>query len=184
MYAVGSWPPYFGVAEAHGCSHALARRLAGCGHGQDLPARARPPSRHRDHDGDAPGWYRTQGPKSSYLHTTTGRRSGQTRTTPVVLVETEGQRWLVSPYGLVGWVHNVRALPEVSLRRGGTTEVLRAEEVGPEVAGPILRRYVRNARVTAPFFDAKADDPVERFVEEPPRHPVFKLSRRDPGGSQ
>jgi len=124
------------------------------------------------------------GPKSSYLLTTTGRRSGQTRTTPVVLVETEGQPWLVSPYGLVGWVHNVRALPEVSLRRGGKTEVLRAEEVGPEVAGPILRCYVRKARVTAPFFDAKADDPVERFVEEAPHHPVFKLSRRDPGGSQ
>jgi len=26
-----------------------------------------------------------------------------------------------------------------------------------------------------PFFDAKRDDPVERFVEEAPRHPVFKL---------
>ncbi len=117
------------------------------------------------------------GAKSSYLLTTTGRRSGQKRTTPVILVETEGERWLVSPYGLVGWVHNVRALHEVSLRRGGKTEVLHAEEVCPEVAGPILRRYVRRARVTAPFFDAKPDDPVERFVREAPRHPVFKLGR-------
>jgi len=94
----------------------------------------------------------------------------------VTLVETEGQRWLVSPYGAVGWVHNVRALPEVSLRRGSTTEVLRAEEVGPNIAGPVLQCYVRNVLVTAPFFDAKADDPVERFAEEARRHPVFKLS--------
>jgi len=116
-------------------------------------------------------------PKSSYLLTTTGRRSGHKRTTPVILVETEGQRWLVPANGLVGWVHNMRALPEVSLRRGGNAEVLRAEGVSPAVAGPILRRYVRNARVTAPFFDAKADDPVERFVREAPRHPVFRLGR-------
>jgi len=31
-------------------------------------------------------------------------------------------------------------------------------------------------RVTAPFFDAKADDPVETFIEEAARHPVFKLT--------
>jgi hypothetical protein len=94
----------------------------------------------------------------------------------VILVETEGQRWLVSPYGRVGWVYNVRAEPKVWLRRGSKTEVLQAEEVSPEVAGPILQRYVRKARVTAPFFDAKADDPVEQFVREAPRHPVFKLT--------
>ena len=33
-----------------------------------------------------------------------------------------------------------------------------------------------NVRVTAPYFDAKATDPVERFVAEARRHPVFKLS--------
>lgn len=116
------------------------------------------------------------GGKSGYLLTTTGRKSGEKRTTPVVLVETDGQRWLVSPYGTVGWVYNVRAEPRVSLRRGRKTEVLQAEEVGPEVAGPILRRYIRKARVTAPFFDARAGDPVERFVREAHRHPVFKLT--------
>jgi deazaflavin-dependent oxidoreductase (nitroreductase family) len=115
------------------------------------------------------------GGKSTYLLTTTGRRTGQKRTTPVILVETDAERWLVSPYGMVAWVHNVRAQPEVTLRRGRRTETLRAEEVGSEAAGLVLQRYVRNVRVTAPFFDAKRDDPVERFVEEAPRHPVFKL---------
>jgi len=123
----------------------------------------------------APMVRRGIGGKSTYLLTTTGRRSGQERTTPVMLVETDTERWLVAPYGNVGWVHNVRALPEVSLRRGSRTEKLHAQEVGPEVAGPVLQRYLRKARVTAPFFDAKGNDPVERFVEEAPRHPVFKL---------
>ena len=115
------------------------------------------------------------GGRSTYLLTTTGRKTGQERTTPVTLVETNAERWLVAPYGTVAWVHNVRAHPEVSLRRGRRTETLRAEEIGPESAGPVLQLYVRNVPVTAPHFDAKRDDPVERFAAEAPRHPVFKL---------
>jgi deazaflavin-dependent oxidoreductase (nitroreductase family) len=106
------------------------------------------------------------GGRSTYLLTTTGRRTGQQRTTPVILVEEDGQRWLVSPYGMVAWVHNVRAHPEM----------LHAEEADPVTAGPVLQSYVRNVRVTAQFFDAKGDDPVERFAEEARRHPVFKLT--------
>ena len=116
------------------------------------------------------------GSKSSYLLTTTGRTSRQQRTTPVIVLETGNDRWLVSPYGAVGWVYNVRATPQVSLRRGARTEVLHAVEVDAETAGPVLQRYLRGARVVAPFFDAKAADPVERFVQEAGRHPVFKLT--------
>jgi deazaflavin-dependent oxidoreductase (nitroreductase family) len=120
------------------------------------------------------------GDRSTYLLTTTGRKTGRPRTTPVILVEAGGERWLVSPYGLVGWVHNVRARPEVSLRRGRTTQVLHAEEVGSASAGPVLQRYVRQVRVTAPFFDAKAGDPVQDFAAEGARHPVFKLTEDAP----
>lgn len=120
------------------------------------------------------------GGKSTYLLTTTGRRTGQQRTTPVILVENDGQRWLVSPYGTVAWVHNVRAQPQIALRRGGRSETLHAEEVDSATAVPVLQRYLRNARVTAPFFDAKGDDPVEKFIEEAPRHPVFKLTAVSP----
>jgi deazaflavin-dependent oxidoreductase (nitroreductase family) len=118
------------------------------------------------------------GAKSSYLLTTTGRKTGQPRTTPVILVETDGQRWLVSPYGQVSWVHNVRATPEVTLRRGRTTEILHADQATPDVAGPILKRYLRQARVTAPFFDATTDDPPQSFTAEADRHPVFKLTEQ------
>lgn len=117
---------------------------------------------------------------SSYLLTTTGRKTGQRRTTPVTLVGAGDERWLVSPYGIVGWVHNVRAEPELSLRRGRRTEVLYAEELGAGDAGPVLQRYVHDVRITAPFFDAKADDPVEQFVQEAHRHPAFRLSRQRP----
>jgi deazaflavin-dependent oxidoreductase (nitroreductase family) len=116
------------------------------------------------------------GGKSTYLLTTTGRKTGQERTTPVILDEKDGERWLVSPYGRVAWVHNVRAQPKVTLRHGRRVEILHAEEVDSVTAGPILQHYVRNVRVTAPYFDVNGDDPVEKFVEEAPGHPVFKLT--------
>jgi deazaflavin-dependent oxidoreductase (nitroreductase family) len=120
------------------------------------------------------------GPKSTYLLTTTGRKSGQPRTTPVTLVEAAPQRWLVSSYGDVGWVHNVRANPEVKLTRGSKTDTLRAAEVDAQTAGPVLRDYVRQVPVTAPYFDAKRKDPVDRFIAEADRHPVFRLVQSDP----
>ncbi len=55
-----------------------------------------------------------------------------------------------------------------------------AEEADSQTAGPVLQRYVRNVRVTAPFFDAKPGDPVEKFVEEAGRHPVFRLKEAAP----
>ena len=116
------------------------------------------------------------GAKSTYLLTTRGRTSGLPRTTPVVLVETAGKRWLVSPYGQVAWVHNVRATPEITLRRGHTSQTLQARELSAEAAGPVLQSYLRHSRVTAPFFDAKADDPTRAFVAEAGRHPVFELT--------
>jgi deazaflavin-dependent oxidoreductase (nitroreductase family) len=54
---------------------------------------------------------------SSYLLTTRGRRTGLQRTNPVTIVEGEGKRWLVAPYGPVSWVHNARASGRVTLRR-------------------------------------------------------------------
>jgi hypothetical protein len=44
----------------------------------------------------------------AYLLTVPGRKSGRPYETPVILVE-DGERWLVAPYGEVGWVRNARA---------------------------------------------------------------------------
>ena len=55
------------------------------------------------------------GPGYTYLLTTTGRKTGKSRTTPVNIIDLDSERWLVSSYGDVGWVHNVRASPNVTL---------------------------------------------------------------------
>ncbi|WP_372673124.1 nitroreductase family deazaflavin-dependent oxidoreductase [Amycolatopsis kentuckyensis] len=114
---------------------------------------------------------------TGFLLTTRGRRSGADRTTPVNVLEVGGDRWLVSPYGQVGWVHNLRADPTARLRRGRRRETWAVEEADAATAGPVLRAYVRKIPVTAPFFDAKLGDSADAFVAEADRHPVFRLAR-------
>jgi deazaflavin-dependent oxidoreductase (nitroreductase family) len=113
--------------------------------------------------------------RNTFLLTTTGRKSGRPHTTPVTLVVDGGRRWLVSPYGEVGWVHNVRATRRAQLRLGRKTEEVRLTEIPPNEAAPSLKKYLERNPVTAPFFDATAKDPPERFVAEASRHPVFAI---------
>jgi deazaflavin-dependent oxidoreductase (nitroreductase family) len=104
-----------------------------------------------------------------------GRKTGRSYSTPVSLVIDDGTRWLVAPYGEREWVKNARAAGEVELTRARKTTRHRVEEVGPEEAAPVLREYLRTTRIVKPFFDAAPDAPVEAFVVEAARHPVFRL---------
>ncbi len=112
----------------------------------------------------------------SYLLTTQGRKTGRPRANPVVLVEHDGRRWLVAPYGPVSWVHNARATGRVSLTRRRDTRDYTIREAGPDEAGPVLKRYIRIAPSTRRYFQAAKDSPVEDFAAEADRHPVFELT--------
>ncbi len=118
---------------------------------------------------------------STWLLTTRGRRSGLPRTNPATLVDHDGRRWLVAPYGVVSWVHNVRADPRVLLRRGLARHVYVVRAASAQEAGPVLRQYVRLSAPTRPYFAATLDSPVADFVAEADRHPVFELVPHDPG---
>ena len=118
-------------------------------------------------------------PNTTSLLTTTGRRTGKPHTTPVTLVEDGGRRWLVAPYGPVSWVQNARAAGKVTLTRRRDTRQYAIREVAPQEAAPILKRYVRIAPATRRYFQATKDSPVEDFVTEADRHPVFELTPAD-----
>jgi len=113
---------------------------------------------------------------SSYLLTTRGRKTGRPRTNPVTVVEHQGKRWLVAPYGPVSWVHNARAAGQVTLRRRLEVREYAVREVSAQEAGPVLKRYIHIATATRPYFQAAKDAPVEDFVAEAGRHPVFELT--------
>lgn len=115
------------------------------------------------------------GPKSNYLLSTQGRKTGRRHTTPVSLLIDDGQRWLVAPYGAVGWVHNVRANGQAALRRGRRIERVEAVEVDADVAAPVLKRYLHRERIVRPYFDVSPDADLAAFAAEANRHPVFAL---------
>ena len=144
--------------------------------GTSRPARTYRPSRGR-RVGDAiiSVFIRAGLVPSSYLLTTRGRKTGRPRTNPVTVVEHDGRRWLVAPYGPVSWVHNARAAGRVTLRRRRDTREYAVREVAAQEAGPVLKRYVGIATATRAYFQAAKDAPVEDFVAETDRHPVFEL---------
>jgi deazaflavin-dependent oxidoreductase (nitroreductase family) len=109
------------------------------------------------------------------LLTTRGSKSGRPHTIPVVPVDYDGKRWLVAPYGAVAWVHNARAAGQVSLQYGRTTREYATRQASADEAGPVLKRYVAIATKTRAQFRATQDSPVEDFVTEADRHPVFEL---------
>jgi deazaflavin-dependent oxidoreductase (nitroreductase family) len=113
--------------------------------------------------------------KRTHILTVPGRRTGRRYSTPVSLVIDGGTRWLVAPYGEREWVKNARAAGGVELTRARKTTRHAIEEVGPEEAAPVLRKYLRTTRIVRPFFEASPDAPLETFAAEAARHPVFRL---------
>jgi deazaflavin-dependent oxidoreductase (nitroreductase family) len=92
-----------------------------------------------------------------------GRRSGAARRVPVIPIEHDGARYLVSTRGEAHWVRNLRAAGEARLG----DETVRATEVPTEARRPIIAAYRPVAGKT-----------VERYFKElpaPEDHPVFRL---------
>lgn len=112
---------------------------------------------------------------NNYLLTVPGRKTGTPHSTPVTLVERDGERYLVAPYGIVDWVHNARAAGKVTLSRGRVQEHVDITELEPAEAAPILKQYVHEVPIVRPYFDADKDSSLEHFEAEAPRKAVFRL---------
>ena len=114
-------------------------------------------------------------PAQTYLLTVPGRKSGNLYSTPVSLVQEDDRRWLVSPYGQVSWVKNARAAGQITLSRGGKSETVRIQELGPEDSAPVLQKYLRLEKIVQPYFEVTPDSLLVAFVAEAARHPVFLI---------
>ena len=115
-------------------------------------------------------------PGKYHLMTVRGRKSGRLYTTPLSVIKVNGQRWLVAPYGERAWVKNARAAGQVVLRRGRRSEVVTVEEeLDPLQSAPVLQRYIAEEPVTRKFFGVTLKSPLEDFIAEAPRHPVFRI---------
>ncbi|HEX3736501.1 MAG TPA: nitroreductase family deazaflavin-dependent oxidoreductase [Solirubrobacterales bacterium] len=106
-----------------------------------------------------------------------GRKSGQWRSTPVNLLEFEGDRYLVAPRGNTQWVRNMRAAGDGRLRLGRRTEDFKATEVPLEPRVPVLRAYLKKWKwEVGTFFGGVGPDSSDaKLLEIAPDHPVFKI---------
>ena len=98
-----------------------------------------------------------------------GRASGEWRTTPVVVLDHDGERYLVAPGGQTEWARNLRAAGGGRLIRREQVEEFTADEVAPADRPPVLAayldRYGRMPTVKAGF----------REFPDPADHPTFRL---------
>jgi deazaflavin-dependent oxidoreductase (nitroreductase family) len=118
-------------------------------------------------------------PRGAVALTVRGRSSGAPRTTPVMPLRHEGRMHLVAPYGEVGWVQNLRAAGEATIERGSGHRI-RATELPPEQAAPVLRAYVRRVPLVRPYLAAGPGDDLDAFAAIAPQHPVFRIERVAP----
>jgi deazaflavin-dependent oxidoreductase (nitroreductase family) len=95
------------------------------------------------------------------------RRTGRPIHVTLFPVKVEGASYLLSQYGVSGWVRNLRAAGRGELHRKGRTEAFTAVEVGD----------AERDRVHA-AFQAKVPKPLRRDSDQLPAaadHPVFRL---------
>ncbi|HZU16883.1 MAG TPA: nitroreductase family deazaflavin-dependent oxidoreductase [Candidatus Dormibacteraeota bacterium] len=111
-----------------------------------------------------------------------GRKTGQWRTTPVNLLEYQGQRYLVAPRGDTHWVRNLRSSGEGRLSLGRRSETFRATELPDSDKTDLLRAYLRRWKfeVGTFFGGVEPNAPEQDLQRIAPEHPVFKVEAARP----
>lgn len=123
------------------------------------------------------------------LLTVPGRKSGLPRTTPIALLPAPEGWYLMSPYGIVDWVRNLRAAGAATVTVQGTAISVTASELPHTEAAPILRETVAGAgrmlrKAFAPYFEVTPDAPLRDWEVEAEQHPVFQLVPDASGAAQ
>ncbi|MGH8943723.1 MAG: nitroreductase family deazaflavin-dependent oxidoreductase [Acidimicrobiia bacterium] len=115
------------------------------------------------------------------LLTVRGRNSGLLRTTPIAL-NPHGTGWLlVSVYGRVDWVRNLRAAGEAVVTMRRRTIPVTSQELTTDQAAPIVRDLLASLNpmvrpVIGSYFATDLSAPIEAWQDEARRHPVFILT--------
>jgi deazaflavin-dependent oxidoreductase (nitroreductase family) len=112
------------------------------------------------------------GVSNSETLTVTKGGSRQPQHIPVVTVDVDGIRYLVSTRGESQWVKNVRANPTVTLTNKSGAVTYAAREMPAPQRQPILTAYQKKA--------GRAVDGYFRKLPDPADHPVSALTEATP----
>jgi deazaflavin-dependent oxidoreductase (nitroreductase family) len=110
------------------------------------------------------------------LITVPGRKTGRPHSTPITMVEFEGQRYIQSPFGNVNWVQNLRAAGKATLSWGRRHETVHATELSPEQAAPIIKSMLGRApKMIRDYFDVTPQSSLEEFIQDARKRAVFAV---------
>jgi deazaflavin-dependent oxidoreductase (nitroreductase family) len=121
-------------------------------------------------------WMARRGMGRTEVLTTTGRKSGEQRSVPVSPIDVDGTTYLVSPYGEVGWVHNVRADPTATLRHGSKQRQVKLSEAEGEAAAAVVAAYHKREGYARQYMDVPEDPTIQDFLEAGDKFPVFAVT--------
>ncbi len=120
-------------------------------------------------------WLARRGWGQQVVLTTIGRISGEPHRVPVSPLDLTGVGYLVSPYGEVDWVRNVRANSKANVRQGRKSRDVTLAEVPTARRGDLLFRYWTDQKITRPYFDVSSDPTKADFDSDASAHPIFKI---------
>ena len=110
-----------------------------------------------------------------------GRRSGQLRSTPVVIATLEDKQYLVSMLGPDSdWVRNVEASHGAAVLRHGRRRRVQLVQIPAEQRAPILREYVRIATSGRTHFPIAVDAALSEFAAIAKDYPVYRIDTAAP----
>lgn len=101
--------------------------------------------------------------------TFTGRKTGAQQSLPLIPVDVDGSRYLVSTRGESEWVRNVRVTPTVVVHNKSGTVTYQAKELPVGERAEVIAQYRRQAGKQVRGYWAKLPDDAN--------HPVFTLTR-------
>ena len=116
------------------------------------------------------------GPNRAATLEVRGHKSGRAISFPVVVVDYQGERYLVAMLGQkTNWVRNLRADGRAVLRHGQREDVSLVEDLSDKRAA-ILRRYLELAPGARPFFPIDRRAPLGDFERIVTHYPVFRVA--------
>ena len=112
----------------------------------------------------------------SALITVPGRKTGVPRSTPITVIDVDGQRYVQSPFGNVDWVRNLRAAGTATLSWGNRRQTVTATELSPEQAAPVIKSMLARApKMIRAYFDVTAESSLDDIIRDAPNHAVFAV---------
>lgn len=111
-----------------------------------------------------------------YILSIPGRKTGKLRSTPVSVLDVNGQRYVVTGFE-TNWVKNARKIGKGMLSRGRKKEQVALVELPVAERPPILREFPRQVPHGVQYFEKFLNIPgdPETLAAAAPHCPVFRL---------